>query len=165
MVERSPSNRPTSIGPSIGRYATLADDAFRIETFLEQAYRTKFLIAAEDIADGLGFGLVDDQLPVFHVIAERGIAAHPHSLFLGSGNLVAYPLAGDLPLELGKRQQYVQGQPAHRGGGVEGLRHRYEGAVMGIEHLDDLGKVEQGAGKPIDLVDDNDVDLRTPDVS
>ena len=35
---------------------------------------------------------------------------------------------------------------------------------MGIEHLNDLGKVEQGAGEPIDLVDDNDVDLRPADV-
>ena len=36
---------------------------------------------------------------------------------------------------------------------------------MGIEHLNDLGKVEQGAGEPIDFVHDDDVDLRTADVS
>jgi hypothetical protein len=36
---------------------------------------------------------------------------------------------------------------------------------MGIEHLDNLGKVEQGAGKPIDLVDDYNIDFRAADVS
>ena len=35
---------------------------------------------------------------------------------------------------------------------------------MGIEHLDDLGKIEQGAGEPIDLVDHNDIQLRSTDV-
>jgi hypothetical protein len=35
---------------------------------------------------------------------------------------------------------------------IEGLRHRDEGHSMCIEHLDDLGKVEQRAGKPIDFV-------------
>ena len=35
---------------------------------------------------------------------------------------------------------------------------------MGIEHLNDLGKVEQGAGEPIDFVHDNDVHLRPADV-
>jgi hypothetical protein len=51
-------------------------------------------------------------------------------------------LARDLPLELGKRQQHVQGQASHRGSGVESLRHRDEGDATGIEHLNDLGKVE-----------------------
>jgi hypothetical protein len=39
---------------------------------------------------------------------------------------------GDLALELGKRQQHVEGQPAHRGGGIELLGHRDEGDGMGV---------------------------------
>ena len=54
------------------------------------------------MSDGLGLGLVDDELPVLHVVAEWRIAAHPHPLLLGGSDLVADALAGKLPLELGK---------------------------------------------------------------
>ena len=37
----------------------------------------------------------------------------------GGSNLVADTLGNDLPLELGKGQKHVEGQPAHRGRGVE----------------------------------------------
>jgi len=36
---------------------------------------------------------------------------------------------------------------------------------MSIEHLNDLSKVKQRAGEQIDLVHDNDINLRAPDVS
>jgi hypothetical protein len=36
---------------------------------------------------------------------------------------------------------------------------------VGVEHLNDFGKIEQGAGEPINLVDHNDVHLRSADVS
>ncbi len=164
VIERSPHHGLASIGPTIRRGAALAEDTRRIEVLLEQSHRAQVLVAAEDVADGLGLGLVDDQLSVFHVITERWIAAHPHALLLGGGNLVADPLAGDLALELGKRQQHVQGQPAHRGGGVERLRHRNEGDAVGIEHFDDLGKVKQRASEPIDLINNDDVHLRFADI-
>ena len=51
----------------------------------------------------LGFCLVDDELPVFDVVAERGQAAHPQTLLLGGRDLVADALACDLALKLGKR--------------------------------------------------------------
>ena len=35
---------------------------------------------------------------------------------------------------------------------------------MGIEQLDQLGEVGQRAGQPVDLVDDDDVDLAGPDI-
>ena len=48
------------------------------------------------MADGLCLRLVDDQLPVLHVVAQGRVAAHPQALFLGGGDLVANTLAGDL---------------------------------------------------------------------
>jgi hypothetical protein len=52
---------------------------WRLET--EDAAATEFLVAAKDISDGLGFSLVDDQLPLLHVVAERRIAAHHMPFF------------------------------------------------------------------------------------
>jgi hypothetical protein len=43
--------------------------------------------------------------------------------------------------------------------GVEGLGHRDEGDAMLIEQLDQLGEVGEGTGQPINLVDDDDVNL------
>ena len=79
-------------------------------------------------------------------------------------DLVADALGGDLALELGKRQQHVQRQPAHRGGGVELLGDRDEGHIVLVEQLDELGEVGQRAGQAVDLVDDDDVDLAGPHI-
>ena len=57
-----------------------------------------------------------------------------------------------------KEKQHVQRQPAHRGGGVEGLGHRDEGDPGGVEDRDDAGEVGQRPGQPVDLVDDHDID-------
>ena len=35
---------------------------------------------------------------------------------------------------------------------------------MFVEQLDQLGKVSEGAGKPVDLIDDDDVDLASTDI-
>ncbi len=76
----------------------------------------------------------------------------------GGGDLVADALAGDLALELGEGQQDVEGQPAHRGGGIELLGDGDERDALRVEQLDDLGEVGQRAGQPVDLVDHDDVD-------
>ena len=55
---------------------------------------------------------------------------------LGGRNLVADPLGRDLPLELGKRQQHVQGQTPRRGGGVELLGDRDKGYAMQAAGID-----------------------------
>ena len=86
-------------------------------------FRLPSLIAFEDGPDPLGLGFVDSDLAVPGVIAERRHAADPQTLALGGGNFVADPLGGDLALELGKRQQDVEGQPPHRGDGIELLGH------------------------------------------
>ena len=116
------------------------------------------------VADAVGLGLIDGDLAVLGVVAERRHAADPKALALGGGDLVPDALGGDLPLELGKRQQHVEGQPPHRGGRVELLGDGDERHVVLVEQLDQLGEVRQRAGQAVDLVDDDDVDLAGPDV-
>src|ERR1700757_1536136 len=55
-------------------------------------------------------------------------------------------------------------KPPHRGRRVELLRHRDEGGTLGIEDLDDFGKIGERAGQPVDLVDDHRVDPPCRDV-
>ena len=138
--------------------ALLAANAFRPQCARQRGGGTDLHEALEDHSDGRGFGLVDDQLAVLDVIAERHEPAHPHALLARGGELVPDALADDLALELGEGEQDVEGQPAHGGRGVEGLGDADEGDVVAIEHLDQLGKIHQRAAEPIDLVDDDDVD-------
>ena len=116
------------------------------------------------VADPLGLGLIDGDLSVLGIIAERHHAADPQPLALGGRNLVPDPLRGDLALELGERQQHVQSKPSHRGGGVELLGDRDERDVVRIEQFDQLGEIGQRPGQAVDLVDDDDVDLAGPHV-
>ena len=123
-----------------------------------------FEIAAEDGPNAVGLSFIDGDLSVLGVIAKRRHAADPKTLALGGGNLVPDALGGDLALELGKRQQDVERQPPHRGGGIELLGHRDERHAVLVEQFDQLGEVRQRAGQAIDLVDDDDVDLPGPHV-
>ena len=74
-------------------------------------------------AHAVSLGFIDGDLPVLGVVAQWRHAADPQALALGGGDLVPDALGGDLPFELGKRQQHVEGQPPHRGRRVELLRH------------------------------------------
>ena len=121
-------------------------------------------IEAEDVADGCGFLLVDHQLAVVGVVSDGRIAAHPHALLLGGGDLVTDPLPCDLPLELGEGEKHVEGEPSHRGGGVELLGDGDERDLMAIEYLDDPGEVRQRPCQSIHLVDDDHVDLIVLDI-
>ena len=47
-------------------------------------------------------GLVDDELAVPHVVAERRVAAHPKSSLAGGKELVSDSFASKLALKLGK---------------------------------------------------------------
>jgi len=71
---------------------------------LELAARLRGL-ADRNRTDLASFLLVDLQRAALGVVTERQIAAHPHALGLGGGDLVADALAGDLALELGEGQQ------------------------------------------------------------
>ena len=143
----------------------LADHPFRPQPLLEEADGSERQVVRIDAAHRRGLGLVDDELAVAHVVAERHGAAHPHALALGGGDLVADALAGDLALELGEGEQHVQRQPAHAGGGVELLGHRDEGDARGIEDLDDLGEVGERAGQPVHLVDHHEVEPAGADIA
>src|SRR5262245_43096665 len=61
----------------------------------------------------------------------------------GSCDLVADALGGDLPLELGKGQQHIEGQTTHRGRRIELLGDRDKGDAVSIEQFDQLGKIGQ----------------------
>ena len=56
-------------------------------------------------------------------------------------------------------------QPAHRRRGAERLRHRDEGDAVPLEHVDQLGKIGERAGQPIDLVADDGVDPAGLDIA
>jgi hypothetical protein len=64
-----------------------------------------------------------------------------------------------------KDSKTLRGQPPHRGCRVELLRDRNKGRASRIEDLHDLGKIGERAGQPVDLVNDDGVDLARRDVS
>src|SRR5580704_13338162 len=72
--------------------------------------------------------------------------------------------AGDFPLELGERQKHIQGQPSHAGGGVELLGDRHERDAAGVKDVDELGKIGERARQPVDLIDDDHIDLACLDI-
>ena len=144
--------------------AHLADDAGRIQMGLECADGAEFPVVREDVADGLGLFGIDHQGAVLGVVAERHIPTHPQAFLLGGGNLVANALPRDFAFELGEGQQHIQGQASHGCRGVELLGDGDERGGAGIEALNHLGEVGEGAGQPVDLVDDDHLDLAGVDV-
>src|SRR6476660_3310707 len=134
------------------------------ELRLQQPHRAEFGIAAEDRAHDFRLAVDDDELAVLHPIPERWHPAHPHPLLFRGGDLVADALADDLALELRKGQQNIEGQAPHRGCRVELLRNRNKRRASRIEDLDDLGKIGERAGQPVDLIDDHDIDPPRRDV-
>ena len=80
-------------------------------------------VSPEDGSDQFGLFFHDGDLAVLHLIAKGQVAPDPQALALGGRDLVPDPLRGDLPFELGKGQQHVQCQPAHRCRGIELLGH------------------------------------------
>ncbi len=55
-------------------------------------------------------------------------------------------------------------QAPHGGRRVELLRHRHEGCVIGVEDVDDLGEIRERPRQPIDLVDNDGLNLAGLDV-
>src|SRR5262245_56658317 len=105
----------------------------------QSTYGAQLQIEAKDCADRLRLFGHDFELFVDAAIAKRDGSADPQALALRGRNLVAHPLADDLALKLGKGKEHIEGEPAHAGGGVEGLGHRHEGHPMFIKELDQLG--------------------------
>ena len=111
------------------------------------------------MSDEFSLSQVHHQFAGIDLIAKRHRAAHPHSLALGGSNLVADALAGDLALELGEGQEHVEREASHAGGRVERLGDRDKAGTSCIEHLNNLCEVGHAAGQPVDLVDEDDIDL------
>src|SRR5580704_676915 len=164
QVERAARERPAADEAPGNARPQLTFDPARFQLVLQQSDRAEFGIAAENQPNGIGLAVDHDELVILHSIPERRHATHPHPLLLRGGDLVANALADYLALELREGQQNVEGQAPHRGRRVELLRHRYEGRALGIEDLDDLGKIGERAGQPVDLVDDHRVDAPRRDV-
>src|ERR1700730_16879863 len=133
------------------RGATLRHDTRSIKIFLQKSNTAQLSIATEDVPYGFSLGLIDHDAALADVVTERNEATHPHAFTLGGGDLVADPLAGYLPFELGERQQYIERQAPHRSCGIELLGYGHEGHAVSIEELDHLGEVGQRAGQPVDL--------------
>src|SRR3546814_20458949 len=81
-----------------------------IELVGKRIDRGQLQIALHDVTDETGFAVVDHQLAVLDIIAERDRTAHPDALLLGSSDLVADALAGNLALYLSARKQDIEGQ-------------------------------------------------------
>src|SRR5262249_20716738 len=152
MIERTPPERAAEYAAG-GQDPLLAAASFSIKVCPQPRNAAKGEIALEDQPHRLGLGLVHNELSIPHVIAERNGATHPHALAAGGGKLVADALARDLALELGKRQQDIEGEATHRGRGIELLGDRHERHAMGLKQLNQLGKVGKRTGQPVDLVD------------
>src|SRR4051812_20102868 len=102
---------------------------------------------------------MDDQFAVSDFVSQGSPAAHPLPALARGGNLIADTLTDQLALELRERHKDVQRHPTHRVLGVEGLSHGDERDTMAFEQLDEIQEVEHRPRKPIDLVDDNHIDL------
>ena len=74
------------------------------------------------------------------------------------------PLRGDLALELGKRQQHVESEPSHRGGGVELWVTETNDTLCASNNSTSLAKSAKRPGQAVHLVDHDDVDLAGPHV-
>src|SRR5262245_13678475 len=144
-------------------FIDLGPDAPPIERHEQSPHGAQLQIEAKDGADRLCLLGHDFELFFEAAVAERNGSADPEALALRGRNLVAHPLADDLALKLRKREQNVEREPAHAGGGVEGLGDRHEGHAVLVEQLDQLGEVGEGAGETVDLIDHNDGDLAGPD--
>ena len=122
--------------------------------------------AAEDVLHRPGFIRVDHQflvLPV-DVVSEDGYAAAVFSPALGGRYLVTDTLGDDLPLVLGEGDQDAEKHPAGGVGGAEVLGDRDEADTLLVEEVNHLHEVQQRAGQPVDLVDDDHIDLPGVDV-
>ena len=167
VEQGAPAERQPADDLAGGRHPAFRHDALFRQSLPEGMNRAEVEIEGEDAADGLSFPRVHGQgsrAADGPIIPERHGAAHPHALLLRGRDLVADAFAGHLALELGEGQQNVQREPSHAAGRVEGLGDRDEADLVLFEDFDHAGKIGQRAGQPVDLVDDDDIDLSCRDV-
>src|SRR5262245_630963 len=112
MIKSAPAEGATAKHAAGGEDTLLAADSLSIKVDLQPGNTAECEIALQDQPDHLGLRLIHDESALAHVIAERNGSTHPHALAAGGRELLAGALACNLPLELGKRQQHVEGEPA-----------------------------------------------------
>lgn len=131
---------------------------------VQGANRAQLKVAFEDERHDGGILFDHGKAAPIGSVADGRRSSHPHAALLRGCDLVADAPGGDLALELGKRQQHVEGQPARAGGGVERLGDGDEADPGLVGGFDELGEVEQASGQAINLVDDHIVDETCRDV-
>src|SRR5262245_10251899 len=102
MGERTARERDASDRPPALERSHLGDDASFTQVGHEAAEAAQLEIPPKDGPHPLGLLLNYDDLAVPGRVSQGNDAADPQPLALGSGDLVADALGGDLPLELGK---------------------------------------------------------------
>ena len=159
-------------------FSTAQKAAFRLPLFVQpptfvyilddREQGPEFLVKREDTSDPDRFFGVDHQLGAcagsIHIVAKDRDTTGPFPFPALGSDFVADPLADDLSLELGKRKQDVQSQPAHRVGRIELLGYRDEVNTIFIEGFHDPGEVHKRAAESIDFVDHHAIDLPAFDV-
>ena len=144
--------------------AALGDDASAVEFGDQLAERSQLQVKLENGPNGFGLGLVDDQLLVLGVVAERHGAAGPFALLARRRQPCPGPARMPAPARTGQRTAGLQGQPAHGCGGVELLGDGNERDRLGVKGLDQLCEIGERTGQAVDLVDHDHVDLAGLDI-
>ena len=121
-------------------------------------------VEVEEIPDERRLHLVRHELPVDQVVADRGVAAGPAALPARCPHGVPHPVGDEVLLQLGETHEQVQDEPAQALAGIELLGDRAEAHAVGVEELDQLGKVEERAAQAVDSVNDHSVDPAGLDV-
>src|SRR5262245_27258107 len=68
----------TAPDSSVRKAAAFAADSRGIKLGFKGTHRPEFDVAPEDVEEGLSLLLIDDQLPIPDIIAERRQSSHPH---------------------------------------------------------------------------------------
>src|SRR6516164_4029345 len=102
MRERASRERYTADGLAGLKCTDLGDNAPPAQVSHQQVETAELEITAEDSPDPLSLSVIDRNLSTLGVIAKRSHSSDPQPLALGSRDLVADALGGDLALELGK---------------------------------------------------------------
>src|SRR6266699_1747461 len=126
MVERAAAERAAALHPAGGQNALLAPHSTLFEVCPQFRDAADRKVLSENQANAVRLLFVDHELAVLDVVSERDSAAHPHALAPRGRELVADALARQLALKLGEREQDIEGQPTHRGGGIELLGDGHE---------------------------------------
>src|SRR5690242_3435546 len=112
---------PYAAYAAVGTPSAFGADTSLIEFLDDGADRPELEIPPEDRPDCFGLLWDDHELLVDACVPEGNGAADPDPLALRSSDLVSHALADHLALELGERQEHVEGQPTHAARGVERL--------------------------------------------